>query len=305
VSSRSLALVLAALALALTFATSSRGDENVVVSAFANANYTQRKYDGDKIRRETYVVMQGHFFEGFVVDKSIEKIPFRRIMDVFAPELARREYWPAKNLTEADLLIVVHWGTTMRQPSSNEMRARDSVITDMSESSAVITRRQLSEGLSNAGLAALLSTHDPVADQRQLDLLDQVADLARTDLGFANNAQLLGYTKQLRGLSTTLGIGADEVMLRSDLNSERYFIILKAYDLHEKTTPGITRRAIWTLHLNMRSPGTNFHAALDRMSATAVDYFGRATDGVTTTRSRPREGKVEVGTPIVIEDKPR
>jgi hypothetical protein len=88
-------------------------DPRVVVSATANAEYTQRKFGGEKTTPESYVVMQGHYFEASIVDHSIDRMPFRRIAEIFAPELARRQYWPAKDAKDADLLIVVHWGTTM------------------------------------------------------------------------------------------------------------------------------------------------------------------------------------------------
>jgi hypothetical protein len=284
----------------------SCADPNVVVSAFANPEYTKEKYEGEKIRAESYVVMQGQYFENTTVDNSIDRMPFRRILDIFAPELARRQYWPAKNSADADLLIVVHWGTTSRQVSSDEMRARESKVTDMSENGDVLVHNNL---LAQAGatnqdaMGIALSAYDPIAYQRQLDVLDQVVDQVRTDYGMANNAQLLGYTKELRKLSVGFVNSTSETMLRSDMASERYFIILKAYDLHQKIAPGGKRQSVWTLHLNMRSPGTNFRAALDRMSATAVDYFGRGTDQVTTVRPHEREGHVEVGTPVIVSEK--
>ena len=285
-----------------------RGDSNVVVSSFASPEYTRRKYGGEKILRESYVVMQGQYFEGSLVDGSIDKMPFDKILAFFAPELARREYWPAQTLREADLLIVVHWGTTIRMQSSDELRVRENPITDMTESQEMITRRALEELVTenpygNAVVGLFLATHDPISDQFQHDNLDSGTEQLRSSLNHATNAQLLGYTGALRKLNSTTTIDPLEITLKSDLASDRYFVILKAYDLHEKISPGKTRRAIWTLHLNMRSPGINFRAALDRMSATAADYFGRASDGVTTIVPRLREGRVEVGTPVIVGDR--
>jgi hypothetical protein len=78
----------------------------------------------------------------------------------------------------------------------------------------------------------------------------------------------------------------------------RYFIILRAYDLHA-ATPAARSRAVWTLHLNISSPGNNFDTAIDRMCVAAVNYVGRSTDEVETVRQPVREGKVEIG-PLVI-----
>jgi hypothetical protein len=95
---------------------------------------------------------------------------------------------------------------------------------------------------------------------------------------------------------------AEEITLRSDLNSERYFIILKAYDLKETLNPGQKRRAVWTTHLNMRSPGRNFPSALRLMGNVGTDFFGRATDMVATARPKLREGRVILGPLVIIEE---
>lgn len=296
-------IVLTAFSLLAT-AVLCRADSNVVISAFASPEYTRRKYEGERIKPEKYVVMQGQYFEGATVDRSIERMPFRRILDFFAPELARCEYWPAPNLREADLLVVVHWGTTVRMPLTTEMRAQSTTVTDTSMNVDVIARNALIQQYSfgdQAGIGAWMNAADPALQQLTLDNIEVVTEQVRTEFGMATNAQLLGYTGTLRKLNTTLNIDPLEITLKSDMSSERYFVILRAYDLHEKVPPGKPRTAVWTLHLNMRSPGMNFSRALDRMSATATKYFGRASDGVVTIAPRLREGKVEVGTPVVIE----
>jgi hypothetical protein len=284
----------------LLFESWCRADSNVVISSFANPEYTQRKYGGEKIQAETYVVMQGHYFEAPTVDHSIDRMPFRRIMDFFAPELARREYWPAKGMADADLLIVVHWGTTTRQESADEMRARTSAMTDMSptEHPDLIAQKQMGDA---GGLGALLQSANLSAQQYNIDSLELLTDIERTDLGNASTAQLLGYTRELRKLSNTMGISTTESMLKSDLTSDRYFIILKAYDLRAKPGAGRPFPTVWTLHLNMRSPGINFRSALDRMSAAAPEYFGRATDSVQTVPPHLKATKVEVGAPVIVK----
>jgi hypothetical protein len=79
----------------------------------------------------------------------------------------------------------------------------------------------------------------------------------------------------------------------------RYFIILRAYDLHA-ATPAARNRAVWTLHLNVGSPGNNFRMAVDRMSVAAVDFVGRSTDNIVTFQGPVREGKVEIGQVVIL-----
>jgi len=271
-------------ALILTFlgplAPCSLADPSVIVSATANPEYTEHKYGGKDTTPESYVVMQGHYFEGCIVDHSIERMPFRQIAEIFAPELARRKYWPAKDAREADLLIVVHWGTTTPQVSTMEMMARTSPV----------------QGASASGEMGEPSHED--TGLLQMESLNLLNDQIANDLSSANAAQLLGYANDLRKLSRQAMPSAEEHTLRHDLREMRYFIILKAYNLHA-ATPAERARAVWTLHLNMSSPGNNFRTAADRMSMVAAGFAGRSTDDVQTVRQPVRVGKIEIG-PLLI-----
>jgi hypothetical protein len=197
---------------------------------------------------------------------------------------------------------VVHWGTTRPHTSTRELMGRTSTLTDTSQVDAERQARIDGAG-DNAALGFFMASGDEGARIRETDLVEQMSDSLSADFSKANAAQLLGYTKALRELSTHSGVTATEETLRSDLESERYFIIIKAYSLHDKPPPGLAQKAVWTLHMNMRAPGINFQTALDRMSVTAVDFFGRTTDDVKTVSPGMRKGTVEVGTPIVIAEK--
>jgi len=83
----------------------------VTVGAAASPEYTQRKFGGGNTTSETYVVKPGQFAASNIADKSLNHTPFRRVAEALASELARRQYWPAKDAKDADLLIVVHWGS--------------------------------------------------------------------------------------------------------------------------------------------------------------------------------------------------
>jgi hypothetical protein len=275
-------------------------DPSVIVSATANPDYTQRKFGGEKTTPESYVVMQGRYFEGGIVDGSIDHMPFRHIAEIFAPELARRKYWPAKDPKEADLLIVVHWGTTNPQVSTAEMMARTSVLPEISvarENKQIMAESAAANGDVAMGIMSEGPSRE-ANDLLQMESLNQLSDQITNDLSSANAAQLLGYTKNLRKLGRQLMSSAEEQTLRLDLSQMRYFIILKAYNLHAATSAE-RGRAVWTLHLNMSSPGNNFHTALASMSVAAADFVGRTTDEVQTIRQPMREGHVEIG-PLLI-----
>lgn len=273
-------------------------DPRVIVSATASPEYTQRKFSDGKVAPESYVVMQGRFFEGNIVDRSIDRMPFRHIAEVFAPELAKRQYWPAKDPKEANLLIVVHWGTTTPRMSTMEMKAQTSPMPNVSAARENKQMRMESAG-PNDFVGGLLAEHMSEDSQLlQLEHLDQLGDQIANDYSSANSAELLGYSKTLHQYTQRALQPAEEYALRQDLGQMRYFIILRAYDLRA-ATPAERRRAVWTLHLNVSSPGNSFDMAIDRMSLAAMNYVGRSTDTVQTVLPRVREGKVEIG-PVVI-----
>jgi hypothetical protein len=274
-------------------------DPRVIVSAVASPDYTAHKYGGGKERPESYIVMQGHYFPGGIVDPSIEQMPFRKIAEVFAPELAKRQYWPAKDAKEADLLIVVHWGTTAPKISTMEMMARSNPLPDVT---GARDNKQMRMDTAGAGgdfvgaMAAGLNNEDT----RQFDMyeLERLGDQVTNDFTSARAVQLLGYTKALRKFEKNMVSSAEEYSLRLDLTQMRYFIILRAYDLHA-ATPVERRRAVWTLYLNVSSPGNSFTMAVDRMSVASINYVGRSTENVEAVLPTVPEGKVKIG-PLVI-----
>lgn len=271
----------------------SLADSRVSLTASADPAYTQRKYGESEPRTETYVFMQGRYYEGHTVDRSIERMPFRRIAEYIAPQLARQRYVPATELKFADLVIVVHWGTTRPVLSMQDMAGHTSAATDMTNSAITLTNAAL-QSAADAGMSPLLGLSDNHQTQLHLDRLEQTANQAGAEMTRSDNVALLGYTEEMYRMRKDFVTSEAEASLRHDLNSERYFIILKAYDLR-----GVARQAIWTMHLNVSSPGNNFQKALDRMSVAAVHYVGRTTGAVRSVRPDVREGRVDLA-PLVI-----
>lgn len=298
-------------------AVEAMADPRVIVVATANPAYTHRKFDGPKPRPETYVVAQGRFFPGHTADRSIDQLPFRDMIGQIAPELARQQYLPATDPAAADLLIVVHWGTTIPFVSFEQMTARPNPITDVSSTADGVVRNLRDDQARGAGqdqgdvgeqamlqnasrFAGLATSADQQLDMDRLELLgDQVSQ----DLTVGSNVQLLGYGPELRRLRQSIFSSEEERTLLSDLTTERYFVILKAYDLKEPILPGQMRRSVWTVHLNMRSPGTNFGTALGRMSNVAASFVGRTTDRARTERARVREGTVTIGPVTIVRER--
>lgn len=275
-------------------------DQHVAVNAMARADYTQRKFVNGKPRLETYVFMQGRYFSGTTADRSIDRMTFRQIAEFLAPELARQQYLPTRDPAAADLLLVVHWGTTVPRVTSDELRGIVSINLDKTVEKQLESEVATNTVGAEVGLGGFLGTGSEADRQAGYEQAERITDGLDNDLQAGTNAQLLGYNRELRKLQASIFSSETEATLRSDLAGERYFIIIKAYDLKEKRVVGAQRKPAWTIFLNIRSPGHNFTTALGLMGNVAVNFIGRTTDGVQTAQPGVRTGTVSLGELVII-----
>lgn len=269
-------------------------DNHVTVNAWASPDYVKHREVDGKPRPETYVFAAGRFFQGNTIDHSIDRLPFRKVAEFLAPELARRNYLPTSAMASADLLLIVHWGTTMPRVTLDQMRGTTNFSIDHSDERAL--QREFNETM---GISGLVSDVNDADLRTSFEQSERLTDDLDSDFKTSSNAQLLGYVQELRRFGNSAMPSVEEATLRANLEEERYFVIIKAYDFHDKSSPGQRRRPVWTLYLNMRSPGQNFKTAMTRMSAVAADYFGRTSDGIKVGRPAAREATINLG-PLII-----
>jgi hypothetical protein len=301
-------------------------DPRVAVVANAREEYVERRMVNGKVRPESYVFMQGNYYGGHTVDRSLERMPFRKIAEFLAPELAKQEYRPTTQPREADLLLVVHWGATVPYVGTQEMMARTTWATDTStapDSISQVNRAEIINGPADAydpragDMVQLGLRNSATADQdesarvlanlnssgvndgpRIMDRLNQLTDHITKSTSRESNMSLLGYNETMHRLGKQMWSDAAERILSHDLEDERYFIIVNAYDLKDKV--GGSARPVWKMHLNISSPGNNFSTALNRMSQVAGSYAGRNTGTVVSVRPTTREGKVTLAPMVII-----
>lgn len=270
-------------------------DNHVTVNAWANSEYVKSREVDGKTRQETYAFAAGRFFRGNTVDHSIDGLSFRKVAEFLAPELARRNYLPTQDVARADLLLIVHWGTTMPRVTLDQMQGTTNFSIDHSDARAL-----QQEFNATMGITGLVSDVNDADLKTSFEQAERLTDDLDRDFNNASNAQLLGYTQELRRFDNSTMPTVEEATLRANLEEERYFIIIKAYDFHGKSSPGQKQRPLWTLYLNMRSPGQNFKTAMTRMSAVGGNYFGRKIDGLKVGRPGEREGTVRLAPLIII-----
>jgi hypothetical protein len=280
------------------------GDHGVAIASTAFPDYTRAKYGDKGPRLETYVVMQGSYHPGPVVDRSLERLEFRRLMEMVAPDLASQRFLPAQDVKSADLLLVVHWGVTAPTERLDKLFSRDP------PSLANVSGKDANTGVdyhphtvdtaneqSSVSDAMVEDFFSNIPGEDAMAVAFQESELLTEEMGAryarGNAATLLGYGRFLRQTENNVHLSVEEAVLRHDLDTPRYFVIIQAFALKELKDR--KPRLVWTLHLNMASNGNNFREAVVFMGDAAINFFGRTTDRVDTVLPREREGTVTIG----------
>ncbi len=269
----------------LASARPAAGGEFVVVSATAAPAYRRAK-GPDGLRAESYVFSPGVHFGGAVRDRTQEQMPFLTMARTLAASLARQKYFPAKDPAQANLVIIVHWGSTETYDDPNRednLAATSQALSDY--------RAQIAES--------------GIADPSRLNqlLFDQETTATQQERYLNANAELLGYKRSLRKESANIVATEEEKTMRLELAEERYFVVLMAYDyqlLKKEKKP----RLLWVTRMSVRSPGNNFIGAVPGMASVAANFFGQQRDDLTRVETKLREGQVEIGELKVIETVP-
>lgn len=258
---------------------------------------------------ETYVFYQGKFFEGQVVDRTLERMRFVEIARGVAPHLAEQRYFPVANIAQADLILVVHWGVTVGR---NKADALISYSTD-TQTKLVGAGTDYQAAADVANLSGLVPSSMPAlweAERRINDLSVQQsaeAGFARIsdDLSSTSNASLLGFAdvawEENRATFTSTTLATINAMLDED----RYFIIVMAYDRRALMNDKVLKR-VSSIRLSLRSAGVNFREALKHLGTIGGELFGTKSEKMLIQEARPNDdaakrGKVSVGELKVIE----
>ena len=306
------ALLFASVALNPSFA-----ETRVAIKATADEDYVVDRLDENGTPRvQKYVFLEGAFSPGTTPDKSLDEAEFNEVVHTLAPYLTKKDFWPAKEIGDADLVIAVHWGTTvsikqntdymldlMSRAREEQMQAKERAesLYGLVENEGGDPRAQVDDGPASymkaqARSAAAAPNYEWVA-----------LSAAHSEREIANrpSASILGFTDVLNRDSDRMFTAEDARTVRAMLEEERYFVILVAYDLKNRNS-GEAPKRVWIARLSIRSPGTNFTEALEHLGQAGGDYFGENHPGLRIEKvpEKKRKAEVDVGDPIVVEDQP-
>jgi hypothetical protein len=121
------------------------------------------------------------------------------------------------------------------------------------------------------------------------------------------NSRVLGYEAALAANSQREGgmalFSTHAKDLMEELEERRYWVALCAFDYQTARTDK-KLKLLWTVRYNLPSVGTNFTAALPRMTDIASRYFGRDSGGLVNRPSQDKTGHVELGETKVLGTEP-
>jgi hypothetical protein len=290
---------------ALPMAGATEDDVLTAVCSSAYNGYVRTRRPDGSLKPESYAFGQGEYSNGQMRDDSIDAFPFRRLAGLLAPYLARQNYVPTQAPEGTDLLIVVHWGTTIPYDNGSYRMALDNLKSAMGAgrmASQSAVAPQLGQRSSMAALggdtsAALrgMQSDDLGGYLMMLELQNHLRDQAN-----ARNAALLGYLPEMARVDETMrfaGLGTYYNDLASDLEEDRYYVILAAYDF-QRAWRQKQLKLLWVTRVSIRAHGNRFDQDAEAMIRCASRYFGQTSLGL--LRQRVPEGRVDVGEPRVI-----
>lgn len=251
--------------------------ESVAISSTAAPTYVRATDAQGKPAPETYIFMQGHYLGGTAADASETKMNFATITKYLALNLAKQNYFPTKEVAAAHVIITVHWGTTQIY---EDPRGKEYLTEQLNRELASVNEAVAEGGMADTGgiNQALSEGQSTVQSQ---------------DGAIARNAALLGYDRALSKEKRKMMPTSEELTMSVELNEERYFVILMAYDyqhMRREKKP----KLLWVTRLSLRSPGNNFTEAMPTLALAGADIYGRQLNGLVRVKVPVQGGQVKL-----------
>jgi hypothetical protein len=279
--------------------------EIAAVSSQVSTEYSRVKLADGSFQPETYTFGEGGRLAGEAHDETIDRVTFLDVAKVVAGPLGRKNYVPVedRNPEKTKLLIMVYWGTTTgTSGASNTLEYQNLQRTQGSSKQPPTPPPSAGSSSASTGPAANQQARQSAATQNSRQSTEDGAMAAvlaenwQRDQFDMRNAQLLGYDT---ALAQTSDVGATPLSRRhddlvSEIEENRYFVVLMAYDYQALWTQK-KHRLFWVTRFSVRERGADFEKMLPSMVAYASQYFGQDSHGL-LRRPLP-EGHVEIGEP--------
>jgi hypothetical protein len=282
------------LLLLLAVSTARATNDRIITAVYSHTynGYQRPKAADGTFQREYYALANGSYLPGVGADASIDKVKFPQIAGLTAQLLATHNYQLAPDAKQAQFLLIITWGKTIP--------LADGVYRDQAEA---FGNAMNAVAQARGGAAGRFSAMSGPATPQTFAENDE-AESALVQLNMANNmrrkaneynAQLLGYIDEINDRDSPArfaGGGTYFDDLNEDIENERYFFVVSAYDFPTAVKTG-KRKLLWATRVSVQAQGNKFNETAAYMMAKASKYFGQ--DSGRLIRQYDPEGKVRLG----------
>ena len=271
------------------------------VSSRTSDDYVRVKLPDGTSQTETYTFGNGGRLPGPSRDDSIDRMTFEDVAKVVMDTLEKQRYLPQTDHdpNKTNFLIMVYWGTTSGTENTSGSAAYENLQASQPASVQPPHPPPPSMGshggpTGGGGAAASILKSQP--DNMTGEMATVAAMEEQREQADMRNAQLLGYDSELaqagRTEISTFKLRRDDLM--AEIEQNRYFVILMAYDF-QALWKQKKHRLIWVTRMSVRERGGDFAKILPSMVGYAGKFFGHDTGGL--LRKPLPEGRVEIGEP--------
>lgn len=278
------------------------GKDSLVTTVHSKAShgYHRATMPDGSFKREYYALTKGVYVPGIAPDRSIDAVRYPQIAKLVAQFLALQDYYPAPDAKSADLLLAITWGTTVPFNDSAYRAGTDSFYS-AANTLAVANQspRLTAPGKQSLSVEGIQSPESTVRDAAEDAFAGQLFQMvmfedARREAN-QRNARLLGYVDEINrreNPSKFAGAGDAYHDLIADLENERYYVIVAAYDFRSAAR-GEKPKLLWSTRVSVQAQGNRFNETLAAMLNRASQYFGR--DSHRLVRQYEPNAKVTLG----------
>lgn len=255
------------------------GNDSLVTAVYSKASngYQRQKMPDGSFKREYYALAKGVYQPGLAPDRSIDNVRYPQIAKIVAQFLALQNYHLAPDAKSADLLLTITWGTTVPLSDSVYRANTDSFFSAANNLALANRSPDVNDRTVDGIQSPDASVRDAASQAFAGQLLQQVMFEDVRRLANEHNARLLGYVEEINhrdNPSRFAGAGDAYHDLISDIESERYYLILTAYDFRGLADGGKPTLR-WSTRVSVQAQGNRFNETLAVMLNRASRYFGQ------------------------------
>ncbi len=268
-----LCAVVIAAASSPAFAKRSDKPPRTVAHSVVAKDYQRERLSTGEWKEETYTFGIGQMMDPTERDGSLTALSHEQMMLTLAEALFDENYVPAQDRDNIDLLIVINWGKTVPFNDGLKELSINQGTNAMNQISAI--QAEIAPG--DTPSPEQSSVIDQATGEfEQMMIMQGMADRSRHKAN-AYNAKLLGYAPSLFEYYSTPPVAGPQRSLMNDLEneveSERYFVILVAYDF-KKLIKEKQKNIRWITRFSIRARGRKFDEELANMANAASSLFG-------------------------------